>query len=178
MVLNLINLNEDKIRDFMLSEFENDIKTKNIYRSPRLKDGFYETYFDLVRAAIKEGNDSSLAEQIDSNGCIKAMTPRKLKSGTKMVKVPHDAHITLSEGEFNRFYLRGICLKAIENNLDIEVYRAKAVRQPRPESQAMLGKRLNPEKLLDDLRKNIGIDTALGLPRGPNSGLSGKLVEK
>ena len=27
-------------------------------------------------------------------------------------------------------------------------------------------------RLLDDLRANIGVDTALGIPAGPNSGLS------
>ena len=92
-----------------------------------------------------------------------------------MAAVPSDAHTTLAEGEFNRFYLRAICLKALEIGAEIEVYRAKSVRNPRPESEAMIGKRLDPNELLQDLRENIGVDTALGLPQGPNSGLSGKI---
>jgi hypothetical protein len=31
--------------------------------------------------------------------------------------------------------------------------------------------------LLDDLRTNVGVDTALGLPAGPNSGLSAMIPE-
>jgi hypothetical protein len=40
----------------------------------------------------------------------------------------------------------------------------------------MIGRRLNAQALLGDLRKHVGVDTALGLPPGPNSGLSGRLV--
>ena len=46
---------------------------------------------------------------------------------------------------------------------------------PRPESEAKIGKTIAPQSLLDDLRKNIGVEPALGLPPGPNSGLSVKL---
>jgi hypothetical protein len=55
------------------------------------------------------------------------------------------------------------------------VYRAKEVVNPRAESVALIGKSLPAKQLLDDLRTNIGTDTALGLPPGPNSGLSVKL---
>jgi hypothetical protein len=55
------------------------------------------------------------------------------------------------------------------------VYRAKEVANPRPESTALIGKSLPANRLLDDLRANVGTDTALGLPPGPNSGLSVKL---
>ena len=55
------------------------------------------------------------------------------------------------------------------------VYRAKEVVNPRAESVALIGKSLLAKQLLDDLRSNIGTDAALGLPPGPNSGLSVKL---
>src|SRR6266851_5569734 len=35
--------------------------------------------------------------------------------------------------------------------------------------------RTDPKALLTDLRSNPGVDTALGLPPGPNSGLSARL---
>lgn len=91
-------------------------------------------------------------------------------------KVPVTAPWTFAEGEFNRFYLRGLCLRAIDEGKSIEVYRAKAVVAPRPESTALIGARLNPHTLLADLRIHLAVDTALGLPAGPNSGLSGRLV--
>lgn len=55
------------------------------------------------------------------------------------------------------------------------VYRAKNVTNSRPESQMKIGQTFNPHQLLKDLRENIGTDTALGLPAGPNSGLSVQL---
>ena len=90
-----------------------------------------------------------------------------------MVKVPYDANETLADGEFNRFYITALCLKALENkNIKLVVYRAKSVSRPRPESQAKIGQVVNPQSLLNDLRSTVGIDTSLGLPSGPNSGLS------
>lgn len=43
-----------------------------------------------------------------------------------MVKVPVTAPETLSEGEFNRFYARGLCRVAISLGIAaVQVYRAK-----------------------------------------------------
>jgi hypothetical protein len=82
----------------------------------------------------------------------------------------------LAEGEFNRFYVRGLCLRAIDEGIDrLVIYRAKAVEEPRPDSNRRIGRSVNPRTLLDDLRRNAGVDTALGIPPGPNSGLSVKL---
>lgn len=44
--------------------------------------------------------------------------------------------------------------------------------QPRPESEAMIGRLIIAEKLLKDLRASIGVEPALGLPKGPNSVLA------
>jgi len=63
----------------------------------------------------------------------------------------------------------------MEQGANIEVYRARASTNPRPDSELLIGQNLDPEKLLMDLRENKGIDTSFGLPNGPNSGLSIKL---
>jgi hypothetical protein len=42
----------------------------------------------------------------------------------------------------------------------------------RAESEQKIGQRIAAEALLRDLRAHPGLDTALGLPPGPNSGLS------
>ncbi len=82
----------------------------------------------------------------------------------------------MAEGEFNRFYARGLCRRAIAEGIEaLVVYRAKEVVNPRAESVALIGKSLPAKQLLEDLRAHIGTDTALGLPPGPNSGLSVKL---
>jgi hypothetical protein len=175
MTLELKNLDDDNIRELMLREFENDIAEGRCYFSPRLKEEMHDKYIELMRNAIKSGNDESLAQEIQTNDCLVLCETAKRNNKIITKKVPSDAHFTLAEGEFNRFYLRAICIMAKEIGLKIEVYRAKPVREPRPESQAMIGRLLEPERLLEDLRKNIGVDTALGLPPGPNSGLSGRI---
>jgi len=53
--------------------------------------------------------------------------------------------------------------------------RAYITSNTRPESQRMIGNTISAKALLDDLRAHIGVDTALGLPAGPNSGLSVRL---
>ncbi len=82
----------------------------------------------------------------------------------------------LASGEFNRFYMRGLCLHAINNNYSIVVYRAKYSINPRPNSEEKIGMTVLAKTLLQDLRSNIGIDTFLRLPAGSNSGLSIKLA--
>jgi len=176
--LNLENLEEGQVRTLMNDEFEKDIAEGKVYHSPRLKANGHETFVRLMKEAIQSGNDNSFAEAIRSSNILEEMTPRRTPSGKMtMAKVPFDAHVTLAEGEFNRCYLRGICRKAIGTGSRIQVYRAKQVREPRPESEAMLGKIIDPNSLLSDLRNNVGIDTFLGLPPGPNSGLSGRLIK-
>ena len=171
MALNLVDL--ESVREQMLTEVKDDIKNNNLYLSPRLLN--QELYADLLKKSVVSGDDSTLAEDLLKKSCIKSMEPRRIKSGTKMVNVPRDAHLTLAEGEFNRFYIRGLCNKAIEEGSVLEVYRAKSVANPRSQSQALIGKIVEPHKLLVDLRKNIGVEPALGLPAGPNSGISVKI---
>ena len=179
MSLNLENLDHPNVRELMLREFEKDVTEGRIYLSPRLKEDSHQTYLDLVREAIKSEDADSFAIQILARDCLKKTEQRRKPSGGwTTARVPRTAHITLAEGEFNRYYLRALCLKAIEEDAKIEVYRAKPVSRPRAESQALIGRRLDPRPLLEDLRIHIGVDTALGLPAGPNSGLSGRMVRQ
>ena len=76
-------------------------------------------------------------------------------------------------GEFNVFYCRGLCRRAIDEDVPrLEVYRARASSQPRRESEMKLGLRVEPEVILIDLRNTHGTEPTFGLPPGPNTGLS------
>ncbi len=79
----------------------------------------------------------------------------------------------LAEGEFNRFYIRAVCARAVADGISgVVVYRAKSVEHARSESERKIGQTVDPSAVLNDLRAHPGVDTALGLPPGPNSGLS------
>ncbi len=80
------------------------------------------------------------------------MRARKPSGGYTSARVPRNAHEMLAQGQFNRTYLRGLSQKAIQDGRMIEVYRAKPVRQPRPDSEALIGEQLDPRSLLNDLR--------------------------
>lgn len=179
MALDLVNLDDDKrTRRYMLEELEYDLGHGTLYLSPNLNERGVGAWESLLRSAIDCGDEVWLASNLTSQGYLKEHTQRWTPKGNiTPVKVSKDAHEMLAEGEFNRFYIRALCRRAQEDGItELVVYRAKAVRNPRPESQAKIGVKLPVDSLLDDLRKNVGVDTALGVPAGPNSGLSVKLA--
>ena len=174
-MLNLENIDDENIRKYMLEEVEQDIAEGKLYVSERLLDSAISNYIEYLKNAIQNRDSAMLAHELLANNCLKKTEPRNIKNRIIMVKVPSIAHEMLADGEFNRFYIRGVCRKAIEENTEIEVYRAKKVSKPRANSTSKIGTIYDPDKLLEDLRSNIGVDTSLGLPSGPNSGLSVKL---
>jgi hypothetical protein len=175
MSLNLVNL-DDITRKNMLEEIDEDINKGTLYSSNRLSTTGKADYPELLKQAVSQYDDSWLANQLRVGGRMNTTETRKTKSGVTTAKVPVTAPDTLAEGEFNRFYIRGLCLRAINEGVsNLIIYRAKAVSNPRPDSDAKIGTQIHAESLLEDLRNNPGVDTALGLPPGPNSGLSVKL---
>ncbi|MFT9459473.1 MAG: hypothetical protein ABF611_07965 [Acetobacter orientalis] len=159
-------------RKFMQEEIEKDTENSTIYIGSYLNEEGRILWPSLLLEAAKNGNDASLAAKLRNENLLKTQA---LRSG-KPVSVPVTAADTLSEGEFNRYYARGVCLHAISNGVDdVTVYRARASSNPRSSSEAKIGLKYKAKELLKDLRENPGVDTALGLPNGPNSGLSVKL---
>ncbi|CAM3041911.1 hypothetical protein [Vibrio diazotrophicus] len=164
-------------RNQMLNELNSDLENASIYYSSFLKQGFEGKWDELLTEAITEHDDGWLAHQIELNQLlVDSYQRKKPKGGYTTAKVPYTAPQTLAEGEFNRFYCRALCLRAIHEGKMLSVYRGKAVEHARSESELMIGKVISPEELLKDLRTHIGVDTALGLPNGPNSGLTVQLV--
>lgn len=175
MAFNLVNL-DNVTRALMLEEIDGDINARKLYSSPRLNVIGQQEYPQLIREAAEKHDDLWFSAQLRSGSKFNAYETRNSKSGPVSAKVPSNAPDMLAEGEFNRFYLRGLCLRAIRDNIpNLIIYRAKSVSNPSPESEAKIGTTISPQALLNDLRSNIGIETAFGVPRGPNSGLSAKL---
>jgi len=176
MVLNYENLDE-QTRQFMLQEVELDVSRGKLYISPRLNEQGVKHYESLLKEAIQGYEDTWLANELLYRDYMRTHEQRRKPSGGfTTAKVPVNAPDTLAEGEFNRFYVRGLCARAIQNGMaEVEVYRGKQVRQPRPQSEALIGKRIPAQSLLEDLRQSLGVEPALGLPSGPNSGLTVRL---
>lgn len=173
MSFNFMDLTSD-IRQKMIKEIQEDIAKNNLYYSKRFNQNGKQKYPEiLIKNVTSNGNDVSLGLELKENQCFltEEMSARGLR------KVPVNAPEIFAEGEFNRFYIRALCLHALAEGKNLEVYRAKNVVGARSSSQEKIGDLVDPQSLLNDVRNNIGIDTHLGLPAGPNSGLSVKLVD-
>jgi hypothetical protein len=172
-MLNLDNL-DARTRTRMMLELRRDVSADRVYVSPRLSPAGKSVYVNLLRDAIESGSAESFAMAMNSPRYFNSTEPRETANGEIEARVPESAAQTLGEGEFNRYYCRGLCIRAIEDGIDgLIVYRAKAVQTPRSESLRRIGSTIDPTSLLSDLRAHV--ETLLGVPGGPNSGLSVRL---
>jgi len=169
---------DDATRQFMIEEIDMDLQAGTIYISNYLNADGCEAWPHILRTAAESGTDDSLAGVLLANSYLKTHVQRaKPSGGSTTVAVPYSAHETMGEGEFNRYYARGLCRRAINDGIaTLEVYRAKAVMQPRSTSEQKLGSLVDPATILADLRRTNGVEPALGLPPGPNSGLTLRIL--
>lgn len=159
-------------RSYMLAELDSDLATNTLAYSRDFNTNGRGQYPTVIRASLTDGGVDTLAA---------ALLPAFFNP-TRTDKNGKVTHLNLSDsaakfagGEFNRFYLRGVCLRAdADGVVELVVYRAKASAVPRPESEAMIDRRLPTGELLADLRANKGFGTYLGVPMGPHSGLSAR----
>ena len=166
---------DDATRKYMRAESD----LGGHYRSPRLNDQGTGAWINLLNEAITSHSDDWLAAELVKQGLFKNREnyTRQGKVHTRDINIPHAA-LQLAEGEFNRYYLRALCRIAQKKGGNyLVVYRGKAVDNPRPESEAMIGKHISVEELLEALRSNdfVTIGDVLKVPGGPNSGLTARL---
>ena len=172
MALNLLNLN-DIIRKLMLHEVEYDAQRGNTFLTPRLNRTGQITYLAKLKHAIESQDAAWLAEQL--HGYFDSIEFRNSKKGTIASDVPNNANETIAESEFNRFYMRALCLFAVEKEIKhLIVCRAKHAGSTKPTARVKVGSSIAPQKLLNDLRDNVGRKTRLGLGE-PSSSLSVRL---
>lgn len=176
-MLQLENL-DARTRGYMRAEFEDDLDSETLYLSPRLTARGVQDYPALLRAAIDEGTDVTLGNSLAFHGRMKETEERRVGTETKTVRASATTADTLAEGEFNRMYMRGLCRRALDDGIAaLVIYRAKGVRQPRAESLATIGRPVDVEALLAELRARSENDPPGDVLFGPNSGLSIKLPE-
>ena len=149
--------------------------------SPRLTPEGVVAWPALLAEAVNDGHDDDwLADELVRRGLVRPAETyeRGEKLHARAVNPDHTAR-QLAEGEFNRYYLRGLCLRALNEGVPfLVVYRGKDVADPRPESQAKVGTRVPADALLETLRRTdfVGVEgEAGGVPGGPNSGLTCRL---
>lgn len=154
----------NEIRNLMVEELEKDLADGNHYLSKNFNSVGDEKCFEIAKNEILNGDEDSFANSLINSRCF----DEKNREGRT---VPKNAAELYAHNEFNRFYMRSVSIKAINDSKDLIVYRAKESSSPRPESEALIDQIISPVKLLEDLRNDYFIEKALGLTK-PNSGLS------
>lgn len=157
----------DSVRLLMLGELEQDKATNKIYVSKRLTEEGQEVFRGLLYESLLSQNNEWLAVSMKQQKFWQTHETRLHQTqGMIETKVPSNAPDVLSDTEFNRYYMRAVCLKAIEAGCDVTVYRARETQRPRSEHQELIGKSLTAHECLKALREGASELTA------PNSGLS------
>ena len=156
----------------MADELALDDSAGITYASTQLNAGGTYAWPRLLAEALESHDPEWLGDEMEAGNYFNATATRMTKNGPITVAVPSDAAHKLANGEFNRYYVRAVCLLAIERGQpDVTVIRAKISLNPRPESQMAIGNRLSAAALLADMRDTRDYDTLLGINK-PNSGLS------
>jgi len=158
-------------RALMIEDIEAAAAEGNLYFSKRFTDAGHAAWPELWKQAARDHDEHWLAYQIEAGGLMKGLEGSRTPSGGYTIKhVPHTAAETMAEGQFNRYYILGVCRRALELDGRVTVYRAKDVLNPRPESQALVGAVRNAAELIEQIRP---VDSSLGHELlKPNSGLS------
>ena len=168
---------EERTRGFMAEELAHDVDHDRIYYSPRLNDSGKQGWVDLMRQAFSVHDEDWLAETLATKGWIRTHENYVLQGVERERSTPKGAHTVIAHGAFNHYYIRAVCRVAAEDGIEqVEIYRAKQVGQPRPESQERIGTKLVAAEVLEALRHAHEDEVTLPVPSGPNSGLSVRLV--
>ncbi len=145
---------DETTRRYMCAEVEMDRAAGTLFLSARLSPSGRVEYPELLLAAIESGNHDSLAVALLREWRLNLWETGRDKRGKPCRRrVPYNTADTLAEREFNRYYIRGVCARAVADGVEaVEVYRARAASRDRPELLALIGTRMDPRALLADLR--------------------------
>src|SRR5215208_1094334 len=163
-------------RRYAHAELNADLENGAFHLSERLRPTAIADYQRLLSEALRYYDDRWLEEHA-SDLLIDVESRRTRSGGTTTAKIPQMAARMLAEGDFNRYYMRAVCMRAIEEGRQIvEVYRARLSLEPRPESAELEGRRLPAAEVLDHLRGPLSADASVAPLGRTNSGLSVRLV--
>ncbi|MEX2162212.1 MAG: hypothetical protein WD751_09895 [Anaerolineales bacterium] len=97
----------------MLQELEYDLEREAIFYDARLKEESRPHYLELLRQTLRQGTAESFTEAILAAHLLKGTETRDLGDKQVEAKISSIAHYNIGEGEFNRYTMRAVCLRAI-----------------------------------------------------------------
>jgi hypothetical protein len=165
-------------RGFMLAELEADLADGSLYQSPQLSEEGVQHYPRLLRAAVLGGTDASFAEALSAQDAVRPPSRWQHPREVGPVEALADVTSRLAEREFHRFYIRGLCCRALDQGVDtLVIYRARPADPGRAPADAMIGVRIAVSSLLEDLRGTFRSLPPHGLPQCRDPGLSVRFAD-
>src|SRR4051812_6081594 len=126
-------------RRYALAELEHDQASGAFHISERLRPEGVGEYQRLLHEALRYYDDRWLEEHA-SDLLVESESRRTRSGGTTTARGPQMAGRVVAEGGFNRYYMRGVGLRAIEEGRQIlEVYRARLSMEPVPNQRSWKG---------------------------------------
>lgn len=165
-------------RQCMLAELDEDLAAGTLYRSPQLSEDGVQQYQRLLRTAVTTGTEATFAEALCA--CDAVTPPSRWQHPREVGPAEALAEATsrLAEREFHRFYIRGLCRRALDQGVEtLVIYRARPADPGRAPSDAMIGVRIAVRSLLEDLRGTFPSVPPHGLPQCRDPGLSVRFPE-
>jgi hypothetical protein len=132
-----------------------EIRAGPLYRGPRLNGMGLRRWPLLLEEAARWHDDDWLARQLEEQALIGNATLNIGLAGRRIlesIKIKLCA-ASLAEEEFNTYYLRGLCLRAIQANIQsLELYGGKYTAEPACDSRKEIETTIDPSALLRALR--------------------------
>ncbi|BBE30699.1 hypothetical protein OSSY52_08400 [Tepiditoga spiralis] len=155
---------DEKTRKYMLEEVELDIKKNFLYKSLRFNEIGNELYPQILKNAIEFGNEKTLEKNLlpeyfeDDKGKI-------LKIGKYTSVLSTISNRVFSEYEFNKFYIRAILRRAIEENKEAVIYQAKkSFYYEDKKTKTIVGFSIkDPKSVLKSMRLGFKLESSLNL---------------
>ena len=138
---------DNKTRLIMISELERDIKNGLFYESSSMKSEYIGSYKLLLKKYFEVGH---------VEGLEKALTPSFFKAkGKSGRKIPSNIAQIIAFSDFNRYYVRTILIRAIDEGKSVSIYRAKQSLNERAESKALINKCYREKQTLEQMLRII-----------------------
>lgn len=164
---------DDRTRQQMLSEFENEQASAKPFQSKALSQAGLRAFPALMREAIKSGNETSLAvalnrvdlwdpdEEYTRNGVTRTRKRNVAQSTTRLALT-----------EFSTWYVRGLAKRLLDEGVDrCQVYRGEQPKWEPGECAEHEGQTVSVRQIYDNHRVRYwpapGNEAALSIPFGP-----------
>ena len=163
-------------RRFALEELDWDEEHHRAHVPDRVRPEAQKEYLARLRDALRYYDDQWLEDHVDE--LLVDFETRKTRSGGQATaRIPTGAARMIAEGDFNRYYMRGVAARAAADGRQVvEVYRARLSLEPRTASSELEGTRITATDLLNELRGLSGEAPTISRLGKPNSGLSVRMV--